>query len=159
MHLLVFNVVDKNEHYEIPSYYLARNSQVCDSDNNRQNQFKELLQERYEKVCMVTGTRLTVEAVHIKPTSDGGSNVADNGLWLSTDWQFLFENGNGYWTLEDTGHYYRIRLGYLMFKDKRYSNYQNKPLGITEDYARSIYKIISKENMEHRINLYKKPYH
>jgi hypothetical protein len=60
-----------------------------------QARFRRTLLERFKSTCVITGcvTEIVLEAAHIKPVSEFGSDAVDNGLLLRADLHRLFDYG------------------------------------------------------------------
>lgn len=60
-----------------------------------QGAFRVLVTDAYHRRCAVTGERTlpVLEAAHIKPHSESGPNLVQNGLLLRSDLHILFDNG------------------------------------------------------------------
>jgi putative restriction endonuclease len=60
-----------------------------------QGTFRVAITDAYRRCCAVTGERAlpVLDAIHIKPYSDGGEHLLGNGLLLRTDIHKLFDMG------------------------------------------------------------------
>jgi hypothetical protein len=122
--------------------------------------FRPLLLSRYGEdmaVCMMTGTRLALQAAHIKPLSVGRQekditiNYLGNGLLLCMDWHFLFDQK--YWgikVIENNGIYkFEIVLGPSMLKDSRYIDLIEKNGCKAFDFDFVLQKLREEEDYDH----------
>lgn len=72
-----------------------------------QSQFRSFLLNMYENKCAVSGESIVFEnlnaceAAHIQPDAHHGPMVPDNGILLSRDMHWAFDNGM--FTIEDDG--------------------------------------------------------
>ena len=60
-----------------------------------QASFRLLVLDAYSRRCAITGEKTTpvLQAAHIKPYSEGGQHLLENGLSLRSDFHVLFDNG------------------------------------------------------------------
>lgn len=72
-----------------------------------QGAFRIMVTEVYNRRCAITGEKTlpVLEAGHIKPYSESGPNIPQNGLLLRSDMHILFDQG--YMTLSDE---YRVEV-------------------------------------------------
>ena len=79
-----------------------------------QGAFRVSVIEAYRKRCAVTGERTipVLDAVHIRPLSEGGANTVDNGILLRSDIKTLFVNG--YLTIDKD---YTVRVSQRLYRD------------------------------------------
>jgi putative restriction endonuclease len=94
-----------------------------------QGAFRVLVLDAYNKKCAVTGGKAlpVLEASHIKPVSESGSNFTSNGILLRSDFHTLFDKG--YLTI--TPEYYieiSKRLKSEFKNGKEYYKYHGKTL-------------------------------
>jgi hypothetical protein len=87
-----------------------------------QRNFREKLLQAYSRKCAITGTELedVLEAAHIKPYSQEGSNITSNGILLRSDWHTLFDLG--LCTINSKG---RLEISSKL-KTREYRKYRNK---------------------------------
>lgn len=62
-----------------------------------QNEFKNLLKDKYGSKCIISGNPVEYQACHIIEHCDGGTSDVDNGLLLENNLHFTFDNGA--WTI------------------------------------------------------------
>jgi hypothetical protein len=69
-----------------------------------QSEFRREVLSNFNHSCVITGETLPIvlEAAHIIPVEDNGSDVPGNGLCLRSDIHKLFDNG--YFRIKPTGH-------------------------------------------------------
>jgi putative restriction endonuclease len=60
-----------------------------------QGAFRVLVTDAYDRRCAITGEKTlpVLEAIHIKPYSEGGPHQTNNGLLLRSDLHILFDRG------------------------------------------------------------------
>ena len=60
-----------------------------------QGAFRVLVTDAYDRRCAITGenTLPVLEAAHIRPYSDDGPHLIENGLLLRSDMHILFDKG------------------------------------------------------------------
>jgi putative restriction endonuclease len=94
----------------------------------REARFRLVVVAAYNYTCALTGYRLTtitagsiVDAAHIHQFADSRNNAPDNGMALSKNAHWLFDNG--LWTLDDE---YRILVAPAAFDE---ASPDQKPLG------------------------------
>jgi len=62
----------------------------------QQSRFRKQVLEAYGSRCLITGVKLesVLEAAHIRPVSESGLDVVENGLCLRSDIHLLFDSGH-----------------------------------------------------------------
>ncbi len=114
-------MVDSSALPPLPSFHkLSKVSKIDDSLNTHtgssqgrkgtemsQSQFRSFLLNMYENKCAISGEKIAYEslnaceAAHIQPDAHEGPMVPDNGILLSRDLHWAFDNGM--FTIEDDG--------------------------------------------------------
>ena len=97
-----------------------------------QSKFRTMLLEEYNTTCVITGctTQAALEAAHIIPFSQDGSDTLENGLLLRADLHLLFDKG--FMAIDpntgdpDTG------IVHFRIADKRYDAYNQKSVDISK---------------------------
>lgn len=99
-----------------------------------QGAFRIIVTEAYHRRCSITGEKTlpVLDAAHIKPISESGPNISQNGILLRTDIHTLFDKG--YITINED---YQIEVSKRLNEDfgngKMYYAYQGKELFIVPD--------------------------
>jgi len=88
-----------------------------------QQQFREDILVAFQSSCIVTGTQIpsVLEAAHIIPVNNKGSDETDNGLCLRADIHLLFDSGH--LRIDSDGN---IHLSKTASQDKSYSQLPKK---------------------------------
>jgi hypothetical protein len=109
-------------------------------DRPRQSKFRKDILFISGSQCLITGTQLSaaLEAAHIIPVKDNGSDIMDNGLCLRSDIHTLYDNGH--MRIDTQG---GIHLSILAKKDNVYKNLPEKI---------EIPKYVNAKNIEWRWN-------
>ena len=94
-----------------------------------QGAFRVVVTETYHRECSITGEKTlpVLDAAHIKPFSENGPNISQNGILLRTDIHTLFDKG--YITIDENYHVVvSKRLNEDFGNGKEYYAYHGKEL-------------------------------
>ncbi len=131
--------LNKNYINEESYYYVDQNQERYGKDQivkSRlgQGSFRILVTETYHRQCAITSEKTlpVLDAAHIKPYSDEGPHMIQNGILLRTDIHSLFDKG--YMTV-DTEHHVLVsnRLHEDFGNGKIYYAYHGKKLALIPD--------------------------
>ncbi len=99
------------------------------SERRGQAKFRRSLLVAYRSQCAVTGCQIEslLEAAHIIPVSEDGSDAESNGLLLRTDIHTLFDLGL---LAIDPDNDFRIRIAPVLAADPEYCRFEDKQMDI-----------------------------
>ncbi|MDC7674694.1 HNH endonuclease [Asticcacaulis machinosus] len=117
--------VDDVRHSSLPSIIERTRVMTTVLARTGQSKFRSRVLNAYERTCFITGEKIPeiLEAAHIVPVKNGGSDDENNGICLRIDIHRLFDSGN-----------IRLRIdGSIMLSDNVASsaNYGFIPEGVT----------------------------
>lgn len=118
-----------------PSYVVEnRYTDVLTRQRLGQGAFRVLVTDAYKRRCAISGEKTlpVLQAAHIRPYSEEGPHLVQNGLLLRSDMHTLFDNG--YITVDED---YRINVSKSLHEDygngKDYYKFHGKELLILPD--------------------------
>lgn len=92
----VQNVIEAVRHSPLPSIIERRRTTASILSRPEQAKFRSGILEAYNYRCFLTNESIpeVLEAAHIIPVKDGGSDAIENGICLRVDIHRLFDSGN-----------------------------------------------------------------
>ena len=117
----------------------ARYSESLTKHRLGQGAFRVVVTDAYHRRCAITGEKTlpVLEAAHIKPYSENGPNIVNNGLLLKSDFHTLFDNG--YITIDQD---YKIDVSKRLYDDygngRDYYKYRGKELLILPNNSQDL---------------------